>query len=129
MTAPDWAVATREDVTPQWLGALLGTEVDSVEAQDILDRHFANDSANPVIVVTPEDDLQDTLRIVGAHDGVAAKGTSYLPEGLPGPNGPPPPKIVDGRAIVLATLSDPAESAAAVAAPSGASTSLRVTAR
>ena len=102
----------KEDPVPQTDAFL--TEVDSVRAQDILDRHFANDSANPVIVVTPEDKLQDTLRIVGSHEGIAANGTSYLPEGLPGPDGPPPPKIVDGRAIVIATLSDPAESAAAM---------------
>jgi RND superfamily putative drug exporter len=100
----------KEDPVPQTDAFL--TEVDSVEAQDILDRHFASDSASPVTVVTPEDKLQDTLQIVGAHEGIAPNGTFPLIDGPPGPN--TPPKVVDGRAIVIATLSDPAESEAAM---------------
>jgi RND superfamily putative drug exporter len=99
-----------EDPVPQT--ELFLTEVDSVSAQEVLDRHFTADSANPAVVVTPEDKLQDTLAVVGAHEGIAPDGTFYLPEGLPTAEGPPPPKVVDGRAIVLATLADPAESAA-----------------
>jgi RND superfamily putative drug exporter len=99
-----------EDPVPQT--ELFLTEVDSVSAQEVLDRHFTADSANPAVVVTPEDKLQDTLAVVGAHEGIAPDGTFYLPEGLPTAEGPPPPRVVDGQAIVLATLADPAESAA-----------------
>ncbi|RYU09562.1 MMPL family transporter [Nocardioides iriomotensis] len=99
-----------EDPAPQT--ELFLTEVDSVTAQDVLDRHFTADSANPAIIVTPESKLQDTLAVVGAHEGIAPKGTIYLPDGPPTAEGPPPPKVVDGQAIVLATLADPAESEA-----------------
>ncbi len=61
----------------------------------------------------PQDDLRDTLELVGDHDGVAPDGVSYLPAGAPTGESPPPPKVVDGEVLVFATLADPAESAAA----------------
>jgi hypothetical protein len=35
MSAPSWAVASREDVTPAWLGDLLGVDVDSLEVTQV----------------------------------------------------------------------------------------------
>ncbi len=100
-----------EDPVPQTDVFL--TEVDSVKAQDILDRHFEADRASPAFILVPEGDLPATLEAVGAHDGVATDGVSYFPAGPPTGNAPPEPKVVDGEVLVFATLSDPADSAAA----------------
>ncbi len=99
-----------EDPIPQT--ELFLTKVESVTAQEVLDRHFESDTANPAILIVPEADLQDTLRLVGGHDGVAADGVSYLPAGPPTGDAPPEPKVVDEEVVVFATLADPAESAA-----------------
>ncbi len=99
-----------EDPIPQT--ELFLTEVESVTAQEVLDRHFESDTANPAILVVPQDDLRDTLELVGDHDGVAPDGVSYLPDGAPTGEGPPPPKVVDDEVLVFATLADPAESTA-----------------
>ena len=113
-----------EDPVPQT--ELFLTQVDSVDAQAVLDEHFEADQSSPVTIVTPEGDLEATLELVGAHPGIAADGVSYLPDvpedaaGAPagGDSGAstgelPPPLVVDGEVIVFATLTDPAESAAA----------------
>ncbi|HSE72429.1 MAG TPA: MMPL family transporter [Nocardioidaceae bacterium] len=122
-----------EDPVPQT--DLFLTQVDSVDAQDILDEHFEADQSSPATLVVPEEDLSATLEVLRSHEGVAQDGVSYLPdvsgaaggqtgaesggqEASPGAEGgpqetPPPPKVVDGEVIVFATLTDPADSAAA----------------
>jgi len=86
------------------------TEVDSVTAQEIIDEHFAEDAANPVIVIAPQEDLQATLQAVGSHEGVSEDGATYLPAGPPQGAAPPDPLVIDGDVVVLATLAEPAES-------------------
>ncbi|MGZ8736681.1 MAG: MMPL family transporter [Nocardioides sp.] len=100
-----------EDPVPQT--ELFLTEVDSVDAQAILDEHFTADQASPAVVIVPEAELEPAMELVGAHDGVAENGVSYLPAGPPTGDAPPAPKVVDGEVVVFATLSDPADSAAA----------------
>jgi putative drug exporter of the RND superfamily len=100
-----------EDPVPQTDTFL--TQVDSVKAQDILDRHFPSDESSPVVVITPQDDLEKVLAAVRAEDGVVSDGVSYLPSGPPTGSKPPAPKVVDGDVVVLATLKGSAESAAA----------------
>ena len=100
-----------EDPVPQT--ELFLTDVDSVAAQEIIDDHFTADAANPAVVITPQEDLQATLEAVGAHEGVAADAVTYLPAGPPTGAAPPEPRVVDGDVVVLATLDDPADSAAA----------------
>ncbi len=100
-----------EDPVPQT--DLFLTKVDSVKAQDIIDRHFSSDQANPAIVLTPKGDVQQVMRVARGLDGVAANGVSYLPAGAPSGPQPPQPKVVDGDAIVFVTLADPSDSAAA----------------
>ncbi len=100
-----------EDPVPQT--ELFLTEVDSVDAQAILDEHFTADQASPAVIIVPEDELEPAMELVGAHDGVAEDGVSYLPAGPPTGDAPPAPKVVDGEVVVFATLSDPADSAAA----------------
>jgi RND superfamily putative drug exporter len=100
-----------EDPVPQTDTFL--TEVDSVKAQDILDRKFPSDESSPVIVVARQDALRDVVAALKAHDGIAASGVSYLPAGPPSGATPPQPKVVDGDVVVFATLEGSAESAAA----------------
>ena len=100
-----------EDPVPQTEVFL--TEVDSVQAQDILDEHFTADEASPAILVVPQDELEPVMQLVAENPGVAENGVSYLPAGPPTGDAPPAPKVVDGEVVVFATLSDPADSAAA----------------
>ena len=109
-----------EDQVPQTEVFL--TEVESVEAQDLLDAHFPADNASPVQIVTPEEDVDDVVALVSDHPGIAepetaagAGGPQTLPPvfPLPSPDDPTQPQVVDGQVIVLATLDDPADSQAA----------------
>ncbi|HET6654326.1 MAG TPA: MMPL family transporter [Nocardioides sp.] len=103
-----------EDPVPQT--ELFLTQVDSVDAQEILDAHFDADQSSPVHVVTPEDQLDATLEVLRDHPGIAAEGVAPLPDvGGEGAAGVPAPRVVDGEVIVFAPLTDPAESAAATA--------------
>ncbi|MGN6130556.1 MAG: MMPL family transporter, partial [Nocardioidaceae bacterium] len=88
-------------------------QVESVKAQDIIDKQFPTDTANPAIVVTPANKLPAVMRLAAAHPGVAPQGVSYLPAAPPSGPTPPKPKVVDGKAIVFVTLKHPADSAAA----------------
>ncbi len=97
-----------EDPVPQTSTFL--TEVDSVQAQDVLDAHFRSDQASPAVLVVPEGDLQETLAAVQRHRGVAADGVSYLPAGEPTGGTPAAPLVVDGDVVVLATLEGAADS-------------------
>ncbi len=89
------------------------TSVESVTAQKVLDAHFTADQASPAIIITPQQKLQQTLQLVRNHDGIASDRVSYIPAGPPQGNAPPPPKVVNGEAVVLAPLSNPADSPAA----------------
>ncbi len=53
-----------EDPVPQTDTFL--TDVDSVKAQDILDRHFPSDQSSPVVVITPQDKMDEVLAAVRA---------------------------------------------------------------
>lgn len=101
----------KEDPIPQT--ELFLTDVESVQAQDILDAHFESDNANPVQLVVPEADVPATLALLADHAGIASMDGQPLVFPLPSETDPRQPKIVDGRAVVFATLSDPADSPAA----------------
>ena len=100
-----------EDPVPQT--DLFLTDVDSVKAQEILNRHFQADQASPVTMIVPVDKLPETLRVVQGHDGVAEGGVIPLPAAPPVGEQLPEPKVIDGNTAVLVTLSDAADSAAA----------------
>jgi putative drug exporter of the RND superfamily len=102
-----------EDPVPQT--ELFLTEVDSVKAQDVIDEHFQSDQSSPAIVVVPEEDLQETMRVAAEHPGVAEEGVAFVPEGPPGSgsgsgSAEPTPKVLDGEAIALVTLDANADS-------------------
>lgn len=109
-----------EDQVPQT--ELFLTDVESVTAQDVIDRHYEADNVSPAQLVVPEEDLADTLELVASHPGIAGPGSAGGPPGaprqpavlpLPAEDDPRRPGIVDGQAIVFATLADPADSQAA----------------
>ena len=103
-----------EDPIPQT--DLFLTRVDSVKAQDIIDKHFESDQSSPAVLVVPEDKIPQATALAAKQSGVAQNGVGVLPEGPQGPptpGQPQQPKIVDGEGIVLVTLADNADSAGA----------------
>ena len=115
MVAAGFLVTLNEDQVPQTEYFL--TEVESVTAQEVLDAHFEADNASPLQIVVPAAEVSAVVTAVAAHPGISTE---------PGPGGVPPvvtlpedpaeptvPRVMDGSAIVLATLDDPADSAAA----------------
>jgi putative drug exporter of the RND superfamily len=100
-----------EDPIPQTDTFL--TRVGSVQAQDVLDRHFRSDRASPALLLVPESSRAATLRLLEGHPGVAPGGVAYLPAGPPRGDAPPRPKVVDGDVLVYATLLGSADSAQA----------------
>jgi RND superfamily putative drug exporter len=103
-----------EDPVPQT--DLFLTKVDSVKAQEVLDRHFTADQSSPAIMVVPLESLQQAVTAAGEQPGVAPDGVNVLPAGPPAPGEQPQPKVVDNEAVVLVTLADNADSAAATEA-------------
>jgi putative drug exporter of the RND superfamily len=85
------------------------TEVDSAQGQEALDRHFASDAGSPVAILGPAPRLQDIVTTATATDGVAAAAPMATPAGRPGAE----PTVVQGRVMVEATLSMPADTQAA----------------
>jgi RND superfamily putative drug exporter len=88
--------------------------VDSTTGQDILTRHFAQETATPVLVTARYPDLDTVTRLTYQVDGVA-KVSSYVDpleaiqrhdSGLPAP----PPMQVDGRGMLLVTIGAPPDS-------------------
>ncbi|WP_150238816.1 MMPL family transporter [Nocardiopsis quinghaiensis] len=88
------------------------TEVEAVEAQEVLDRGFGSDaSAAPALVVADADRLDEVVRV--------AEGLPLVDEAAPvtepGPHGAdPPPLEEDGRVLVEAVLTVGPESPEAV---------------
>ena len=104
-----------EDPVPQT--ELFLTEVDSVRAQEVLDDHFEADASSPVQVVVPAARVREAVALLQDHPGIA-RPTAQAPTvfALPAsPEDPTTPKVVDGEAVVLATLDAPGDSAAATA--------------
>ena len=88
----------------------LTTRPPSVVGQEHLARHFSAGTGTPVDIVGPAADVEQIVATARGVKGVA----SVLPfAGDAVFNGPP--KVVDGQVLVEATLSPPADSAAAEA--------------
>jgi RND superfamily putative drug exporter len=82
------------------------TRVDSVRGQDLLARHFDAGSGSPIQVLVPEEVADAALARLAEEPGVA----DPFPGLVPGA----PPRVVDGRVVLQATLRDAADSTAAV---------------
>jgi RND superfamily putative drug exporter len=86
----------QDEGTPQTETFL--TEVDSVSGQEALDRHFAADSGNPVVVVGPAGELPGIVSTIGASE-------TFVPQGQP--------QVLGDRVLVQADMTLPADSEAA----------------
>jgi len=81
------------------------TRVDSVAGQEILVRHYPAGSGSPVQIVTPQDKAAQVVQVLGTVTGVRDPFVGETPGA--------PPKVVEGRVRVQATLEAAADSVAA----------------
>jgi RND superfamily putative drug exporter len=88
---------------------LFVNDTDSVAGQEAISRHFPGGSGSPAIIIAREPGGQDVVAAAQDVPGVAA--VWVLSEtGAPTPPGQAPPKVVDGRVQIQATLESPADS-------------------
>ena len=89
--------STQLDATGLTSAEQFTTEVDSVQGQEVLARHFPAGTGVPVSVIGKEPAAQRLLEVVKGVPGIAAAQLST--DGPPGP-----PKVVDGLVQVQAIL-------------------------
>ncbi|MCA5895008.1 MMPL family transporter [Isoptericola sp. NEAU-Y5] len=90
-------------------------QVDSVDGEEALGRHFDGISAQPVIVVAPEGDADAVVEAAEGTDGVsAATVVTDEPSTVPGRPAQGDPLVVDGQVRVDVTTDVPSESQEAV---------------
>ena len=82
------------------------TKVDSVQGQEVLDRHFDGGSGTPVEIVAPQDRAADVVDALQRQDGLSNPVIGTQPGA--------PPKVVDGQVLIQATLTASADSPEAV---------------
>lgn len=91
------------------------SQVDSVIGQEVLVENFAAGLGSETVITTNEDSTQDVLELVESTPGVAeVRWYNDIPPGVEGAQ-MGEPKVVDGRVLLLATLSDPPDSESAEA--------------
>jgi RND superfamily putative drug exporter len=78
------------------------TEVESVRGQKVLAQHFPAGAGSPVQVVAPSAKVDQVVSAMTREPGVEQPYAGQAPGA--------PPKVVDGRALVQATLTAPADS-------------------
>jgi RND superfamily putative drug exporter len=95
----------------------------AVDGQAVLARHFSAGVGSPAVILAPAGSADAVTRAAAAVDGVA-EVVPVTEAGLGGPGGRPgatpgrgqtEPKVVDGLVELDATLTDPADSDAAIA--------------
>jgi len=91
------------------------SEVDSVIGQEILVENFDAGLGSETFITTNESSVTEVVNVVEGTPGVAAvRWYNDVPPGVEGAQ-MAEPKVVDGRILLLATLSDPPDSDAAEA--------------
>ena len=104
------------------------TKVDSVQGSKLLAAHFEAGSGSPVQVLAPRERLTDVVSRLSEEDGIsspapiAAAPAAGRPSGTPSGGATPgsapspaaQPKVVDGKVLIQATLTQPADSPAAL---------------
>lgn len=109
-----WVPTLKAEGVPQ-PELILGTS-DAKAGQAVLGDHFDAGTGSPTSVIVPESQAEAALEVVTSTDGVGSAtltAASGAPAGIPPMN--EPPKVVDGRVYIQATLEDPADSAEAEA--------------
>jgi len=93
------------------------TQVDSVDGEEALTRHFEGVSAQPAIVIAPEGDADAVVEAAEGTDGItAATVVTDQPATAPGMPAQGDPLVVDGQVRVDATTEAPSDSQEAVEA-------------
>ncbi len=93
------------------------TQVDSVDGEQALTRHFEGVSAQPAIVVAPEADADAVVEAAEGTDGItAATVVTDRPATAPGMPAEGDPLVVDGQVRVDVTTEAPSDSQEAVEA-------------
>ncbi|MBK7722538.1 MAG: MMPL family transporter [Austwickia sp.] len=82
------------------------TKVDSVQGQEVLDRHFDGGSGSPLEIIAPQDRATDVLTVLRREEGLANPMIGNAPGA--------PPKVVDGNVLIQATLTASADAPEAV---------------
>ncbi|MEV4493985.1 MMPL family transporter [Micromonospora coxensis] len=89
---------------------LFTERTDSVAGQEVIARHYPAGTGSPATIFARQESAQEVARVAQAVPGVAA----VRPVGQGDRTGPPapdaPPKVVDGRVQLEATLADPPDS-------------------
>ncbi|KOV36816.1 membrane protein [Streptomyces sp. XY431] len=85
----------------------------SAAGQRLLSAHFPGGSGNPAVIIAAADRAAPVTAAAAAVPGVAA--VRATPAGAPGAAPGTAPLVVDGRVRLEATLTDPADSDAAIA--------------
>ncbi|MFC7876235.1 MMPL family transporter [Isoptericola sp. NPDC057391] len=93
------------------------TQVDSVDGEEALTRHFEGVSAQPAIVIAPEEDADAVVEAAEGSDGItAATVVTDQPAAAPGMPAQGDPLVVDGQVRVDVTTEAPSDSQDAVEA-------------
>ncbi|MEV4625325.1 MMPL family transporter [Micromonospora sp. NPDC049523] len=97
---------------------LFTEQTDSVDGQRIIDRHFPGGLGSPVIIFVAADTADRVTEVARAVPGVAAVQPLTIAPGAGGQADPSagasaPPRVVDGRIQLEATLAEEADSLAA----------------
>ncbi|MFD6136594.1 MMPL family transporter [Isoptericola sp. NPDC060257] len=93
------------------------TQVDSVDGEEALTRHFEGVSAQPAIVIAPEADADAVVEAAEGSAGItAATVVTDQPATAPGMPAQGDPLVVDGQVRVDVTTEAPSDSQAAVEA-------------
>ncbi|WP_265523673.1 MMPL family transporter [Oerskovia flava] len=93
------------------------TQVDSVDGEAVLAEHFEGVSAQPVVVVVPEGDVDAVTQAAESTPGIAA--VTAVTEGAPAAPGAPsqgPPVVIDGAVRLDVSTEAPSDSQDAVVA-------------
>ena len=98
--------STQLDATGLQAAEQFTTEVDSVQGQEVLARHYPAGTGVPVSVIGPQQDADRLLQVVRGVPGIAdAQLSTDGPPGEAAPGAPTlPPKVVDGQVQVQAVL-------------------------
>ncbi|MFU8872927.1 MMPL family transporter [Micromonospora sp. SL4-19] len=104
---------TQLGVTTLGQSQLFTKRTDSVAGQDVIARHFPAGTGSPATIFVNQAAAQQVAQVAQGVPGVSSVRpvTGAAPGGPPEPNAPP--KVVDGRVQLEATLADPPDSHAA----------------
>jgi RND superfamily putative drug exporter len=88
---------------------LFRDKVESVQGQQVLSAHFPGGSGTPAILVVQETDAEQALDVVRGVEGVAS--ARVLPDtSMATATSPGPPKVINGKVEIEATLAASADS-------------------